>query len=98
MLSDANKQTQFRSYEEIDSAPEEKKRGITINAACVDYSTEARHYAHTDCPGHADYIKNMITGANRVSYFFKEILIIILIILRIFSICTFDISIKTCLK
>lgn len=70
MLSDANKQTQFRSYEEIDSAPEEKKRGITINAACVDYSTEARHYAHTDCPGHADYIKNMITGANRVSYFF----------------------------
>lgn len=56
----------YRSYEEIDAAPEERKRGITINAAVVDYSTSNRHYAHTDCPGHADYIKNMITGANQM--------------------------------
>ena len=52
-----------RSYEEIDSAPEEKARGITINTAHVEYETESRHYAHVDCPGHADYVKNMITGA-----------------------------------
>ncbi|MGQ0531946.1 MAG: elongation factor Tu, partial [Caulobacteraceae bacterium] len=50
-------------YEEIDAAPEEKARGITINTAHVEYETEARHYAHVDCPGHADYVKNMITGA-----------------------------------
>ena len=53
----------FTSYEEIDKAPEEKARGITISTAHVEYETEARHYAHVDCPGHADYVKNMITGA-----------------------------------
>ncbi|MFZ5555820.1 MAG: elongation factor Tu [Pseudomonadota bacterium] len=52
-----------KKYEEIDSAPEEKARGITINTAHVEYETKARHYAHVDCPGHADYVKNMITGA-----------------------------------
>ena len=53
----------FTKYDEIDKAPEEKARGITINTAHVEYQTEARHYAHVDCPGHADYVKNMITGA-----------------------------------
>ncbi len=52
-----------KSYDQIDSAPEEKARGITINTAHVEYQTEVRHYAHVDCPGHADYVKNMITGA-----------------------------------
>src|SRR5210317_1690943 len=53
----------FTAYDEIDNAPEEKERGITIATAHVEYSTEKRHYAHVDCPGHADYVKNMITGA-----------------------------------
>ncbi|HSI66472.1 MAG TPA: elongation factor Tu, partial [Planococcus sp. (in: firmicutes)] len=52
-----------RSYAQIDNAPEEKERGITINTSHVEYETDARHYAHVDCPGHADYVKNMITGA-----------------------------------
>ena len=54
---------QFEAYDSIDKAPEEKERGITINTAHVEYETEKRHYAHVDCPGHADYVKNMITGA-----------------------------------
>ncbi len=54
---------EFKAYDQIDGAPEEKARGITINTAHVEYETENRHYAHVDCPGHADYVKNMITGA-----------------------------------
>lgn len=60
----------FKKYEEIDNAPEERARGITINAAHVEYSTAARHYAHTDCPGHADYVKVRVllgTGPGTVS-------------------------------
>ncbi|HET9136657.1 MAG TPA: GTP-binding protein, partial [Candidatus Kapabacteria bacterium] len=55
--------TQVRSFDSIDNAPEEKARGITIATAHVEYETGNRHYAHVDCPGHADYVKNMITGA-----------------------------------
>ena len=62
-LSATSGATGGKKYDEIDSAPEEKARGITINTAHVEYETETRHYAHVDCPGHADYVKNMITGA-----------------------------------
>ena len=57
-----NGMAQFKDYSDIDNAPEEKARGITISTAHIEYETEKRHYGHMDCPGHADYIKNMITG------------------------------------
>jgi hypothetical protein len=57
------------AYEDIDKSPEERARGITINATHVEYETEKRHYAHVDCPGHADYVRNMITGAAQVRVF-----------------------------
>ena len=62
-LSLANGANEFLAYDQIDNAPEERARGITINTRHVEYETETRHYAHVDCPGHADYVKNMITGA-----------------------------------
>ena len=55
-----------KSFDQIDNAPEEKERGITINSAHIEYETAKRHYAHVDCPGHADYVKNMVTGATYV--------------------------------
>lgn len=58
--------SEFKDYADIDKAPEEKARGITINASTIEYETATKHYGHVDCPGHADYVKNMITGAARM--------------------------------
>ena len=66
VLSDRVAGSQATAFEDIDKAPEERERGITINVSHVEYETDARHYAHVDMPGHADYIKNMITGAAQV--------------------------------
>src|SRR6266542_2096737 len=63
VLGKKNPKVQFVAFDQIDKAPEEKARGITIATAHVEYETAKRHYAHVDCPGHADYVKNMITGA-----------------------------------
>ena len=59
-------QAEFKAFDAIDNAPEERQRGITISTAHVEYESQERHYAHVDCPGHADYVKNMITGAARM--------------------------------
>ncbi|HEY2215642.1 MAG TPA: GTP-binding protein, partial [Acidimicrobiales bacterium] len=66
VLSEKDPSTSFTPFDQIDAAPEEKQRGITIATSHVEYQTENRHYAHVDMPGHADYIKNMITGAAQI--------------------------------
>lgn len=66
------KMATFLAYDAIDKAPEEKARGITINTATVEYMTETRHYGHVDCPGHIDYVKNMITGKHSLDFFLNR--------------------------
>jgi elongation factor Tu len=65
ILADRNLAS-YRDYKSIDKAPEEQSRGITINTTTIEYSTDKRHYGHVDCPGHEDYVKNMITGAAKM--------------------------------
>src|SRR5712692_2165327 len=67
VLATSNAANKYTAFDQIDKAPEERERGITIAIAHLEYETEKRHYAHVDCPGHADYIKNMITGATKPS-------------------------------
>ena len=71
-----------KKYDEIDAAPEEKERGITINTAHVEYQTANRHYAHVDCPGHADYVKNMITGAAQMDGAILWLLLLMVLCLK----------------
>ena len=71
VLAEQSGSTKFRDYNEIDRSEEEQRRGITINATHVGYETAKRHYAHTDCPGHLDFIKNMITGREVLYSAFK---------------------------
>src|SRR5712691_4787448 len=73
VLAKANPANKYTAFDQIDKAPEEKERGITIAIAHVEYETEKRHYAHVDCPGHADYIKNMITEAAQMDEEILEI-------------------------
>jgi len=65
-MSELQEANEFKDYNDIDKAPEEKSRGITINSTTIEYQSNKRHYGHVDCPGHADYVKNMITGAARM--------------------------------
>ena len=65
-MSELQEANEFKDYNDIDKAPEEKSRGITINSTTIEYQSMKRHYGHVDCPGHADYVKNMITGAARM--------------------------------
>ncbi len=78
---------EFQAFDQIDKAPEEKARGITISIAHIEYETENRHYAHVDMPGHADYIKNMITGAAQLMVPFWWLLQLMARCLRLVSTC-----------
>ena len=78
---------QYTEFENIDKAPEERDRGITISISHVEYETEARHYAHVDMPGHADYIKNMITGAAQVDGAILVVWLLMVRCLRLVSMC-----------
>ena len=74
--------SEVKSFDQIDNAPEEKERGITINTSHVEYSTANRHYAHVDCPGHADYVKNMVTGAAQMTVLSWFVLLLMVRCLR----------------
>jgi elongation factor Tu len=76
------KSDEIKTFDQIDNAPEEKERGITINTAHVEYETANRHYAHVDCPGHADYVKNMVTGAAQMDGAIIVLLLLMVLCLR----------------